>query len=84
MGVLSFLAWLCWGEQVFADMEELSVRPDEDTVWRIARAFREVGQEEKRKLFLEKYLSKWKFIHFNGERVRVKRNTFYKDNAETN
>ena len=36
--------------QVFADMEELSVRPDEDTVRRVARAFQELGQEDKSKL----------------------------------
>jgi len=58
---------------VFADMEELGVRPDEDTVWRVARAFKKLGQEEKRELVLERYLCKWKYIHFNGERVRVKR-----------
>ncbi|KAJ6770048.1 hypothetical protein OIU79_020826 [Salix purpurea] len=59
--------------QVFADMEELGVRPDEDTVWRVARAFKKLGQEEKQELVLERYLCKWKYIHFNGERVRVKR-----------
>ncbi|KAL6198241.1 hypothetical protein ACLB2K_028033 [Fragaria x ananassa] len=37
--------------EVFADMEEyLSVRPDEDTVRRVARAFQELGQEDKSKL----------------------------------
>ncbi|KAK0579835.1 hypothetical protein LWI29_032246 [Acer saccharum] len=59
--------------EAFADMEELGVRPDEDTVRRIARAFRKLGQEEKRKLFLKKYQCKWKYMHFNGERVRVRR-----------
>ncbi|KAH8494045.1 hypothetical protein H0E87_020707, partial [Populus deltoides] len=39
--------------EVFADMEELGVRPDEDTVWRVARAFKKLGQEEKRELVLE-------------------------------
>uniref|UniRef100_A0A1J3CZ71 Pentatricopeptide repeat-containing protein, chloroplastic n=1 Tax=Noccaea caerulescens TaxID=107243 RepID=A0A1J3CZ71_NOCCA len=59
--------------EVFADMEELKVRPDEDTARRVARAFRELGQEEKRKLILRRYLSEFKYIYFNGERVRVKR-----------
>lgn len=59
--------------EVFADMEELGVRPDEDTVWRVARAFKKLGQEEKQELVLERYLCKWKYIHFNGERARVKR-----------
>ncbi|KAI6703533.1 hypothetical protein NL676_012669 [Syzygium grande] len=44
--------------EVFADMEELGVKPDEDTVRRIARAFGRLGQEEKRKLFLKRYQSK--------------------------
>ncbi|XP_010434475.1 PREDICTED: pentatricopeptide repeat-containing protein At4g18975, chloroplastic [Camelina sativa] len=59
--------------EVFADMEELKVRPDEDTARRVARAFRELGQEENRKLILRRYLSEFKYIYFNGERVRVKR-----------
>nr|CAD1819290.1 unnamed protein product [Ananas comosus var. bracteatus] len=58
---------------VFADMEELGVNPDEDTARRIGRAFAKLGQVDKQKLVLEKYLSKWKYIHFNGERVRVQR-----------
>ncbi|XP_057948455.1 pentatricopeptide repeat-containing protein At4g18975, chloroplastic isoform X2 [Malania oleifera] len=58
--------------QVFADMEELGVKPDEDTVRRIARAFRKLGQEEKQKMFLKKYQCKWKYVRFNGERARVR------------
>ncbi|XP_008775585.2 pentatricopeptide repeat-containing protein At4g18975, chloroplastic [Phoenix dactylifera] len=58
--------------EVFADMEELGVKPDEDTVWRIGRAFHELGQPDKQKLVLEKYQKKWKYIHFNGERARVR------------
>uniref|UniRef100_A0A2P2JP73 Pentatricopeptide repeat-containing protein At4g18975ic isoform X3 n=2 Tax=Rhizophora mucronata TaxID=61149 RepID=A0A2P2JP73_RHIMU len=64
--------------EVFADMEELGVRPDEDTVRRVAHAFGKLGQDEKKDLVLQKYLSKWKYIHFNGERVRVKRNGWNK------
>ncbi|WVZ66259.1 hypothetical protein U9M48_015506 [Paspalum notatum var. saurae] len=59
--------------EVFADMEELGVRPDEDTARWIGSAFVAFGQEEKEKYVLEKYLKKWKYIHFNGERVRVRR-----------
>ncbi|KAL3616964.1 hypothetical protein CASFOL_039358 [Castilleja foliolosa] len=58
--------------EVFADMEELGVKPDEDTVRRIGRAFEVLGQEDKHRLFTMKYKSKWKYIHFKGERVRVK------------
>ncbi|XP_057465293.1 pentatricopeptide repeat-containing protein At4g18975, chloroplastic isoform X1 [Actinidia eriantha] len=59
--------------EVFADMEELGVKPDEDTVRKVAHAFQKLGQEDKQKLVLKKYLSKWKYIHHNGERVRVRR-----------
>ncbi|KAL3522598.1 hypothetical protein ACH5RR_015432 [Cinchona calisaya] len=59
--------------EVFADMEELEVKPDEDSVRKIAQAFAALGQAEKKKLVLNKYLGKWKYIHFNGERVRVRR-----------
>ncbi|KAJ4702588.1 Pentatricopeptide repeat-containing protein [Melia azedarach] len=68
---------------VFADMEELGVRPDEDTVRRIARAFRKLDQDDKQKLVLRKYLSKWKYIHFNGERVRVRRDAWYEDEHDS-
>ena len=49
------------------------MRPDEDTARRIGRAFVAFGQEEKEKYVLDKYLKRWKYIHFNGERVRVRR-----------
>lgn len=62
-------------------MEELGVRPDEDTVRRIASAFQRVGQDEKQKLVLKKYLSKWKYIHFKGERVRVRRDAWYESGS---
>ncbi|XP_056175796.1 pentatricopeptide repeat-containing protein At4g18975, chloroplastic isoform X2 [Syzygium oleosum] len=65
--------------EVFADMEELGVKPDEDTVRRIACAFGRLGQEEKRKLFLKRYQRKWKYIHFNGERVKVSRQPLEED-----
>ncbi|KAH0717760.1 hypothetical protein KY285_013791 [Solanum tuberosum] len=58
---------------VFADMEELGVKPDEDTVRRVARAFQMLGQEDEQKLVLKKYQSRWKYVHFNGERARVRR-----------
>ncbi|KEH33148.1 pentatricopeptide repeat-containing protein At4g18975, chloroplastic isoform X2 [Medicago truncatula] len=58
--------------EVFADMEELRVKPDEDTVRKVASAFRILGQEEKRKLVIKRYGLKWKYIHFNGERVKVR------------
>ncbi|KAL4274590.1 hypothetical protein AHAS_Ahas20G0022400 [Arachis hypogaea] len=58
--------------EIFADMEELQVKPDEDTVRRVANAFRKLGQEEKCKLVRKRYGLKWKYIHFNGERVKVR------------
>ncbi|KAL2473717.1 pentatricopeptide repeat-containing protein [Forsythia ovata] len=58
--------------EAFADMEELGVKPDEDTIRRVARAFQMIGQEDKQRLVLSKYQSKWKYIHFKGERVRVR------------
>lgn len=67
--------------QVFADMEELGVKPDEDTVQRVARAFRKLGEEEKRKLVLEKYQCRWKYIHFKEERVKVRRDVWDYDGS---
>lgn len=62
--------------EVFADMEELGVKPDEDTVRKVAYAFQKLGQVDNQKLVLRKYLSKWKYIHFKGERVRVRRDSW--------
>lgn len=67
--------------EVFADMEELGVKPDQDTVRRVARAFQNLGQEEKQKLVLKRYKSKWKYIHFKGERVRVRTDVSDEDDA---
>lgn len=49
------------------------MKPDEDTAKKVARAFQQVGEKEKQQLVLKKYLSEWKYIHFKGERVRVRR-----------
>lgn len=69
--------------EVFADMEELGVRPDEDTVRRVACAFQELSQEEKKELLLRKYQCKWKYIHFKGERIRVRRDPWAEDDRST-
>lgn len=58
---------------VFGDMEELGVKPDEDTVRRVGKAFEQLGQLDKQKQVLKRYQGKWKYLHFNGERVRVRR-----------
>lgn len=65
--------------EVFADMEELGVRPDEDTVRRVVRVFHNLGKEEEEKKVFKRYGLKWKYIHFNGERVRVRANTWSED-----
>uniref|UniRef100_A0A803MVA5 Pentatricopeptide repeat-containing protein n=1 Tax=Chenopodium quinoa TaxID=63459 RepID=A0A803MVA5_CHEQI len=59
--------------EVLADMEELGVKPDEDTVRRVARTFERLGQEDKKNLVIKRYGCKWKYIHFKGERVKVRR-----------
>ncbi|KAJ1700806.1 hypothetical protein LUZ63_000585 [Rhynchospora breviuscula] len=59
--------------EVFADMEEFGIHPDSDTTWRIGRALAKSKQPEKVKQLLEKYLTKWKHLYFDGKRVRVKR-----------
>ncbi|PPD67075.1 hypothetical protein GOBAR_DD36047 [Gossypium barbadense] len=61
------------------NMEELCVRLDENTVKKVVRAFQELSQEDKQKLVLRRYMIKWKYIHFNGEQVRVKRYTSDED-----
>ncbi|KAG6471374.1 hypothetical protein ZIOFF_068815 [Zingiber officinale] len=58
--------------EVFADMEELGVTPDDDTVSRIGRAFEILGQNDKRDLLFKRYKCKWRYLHFKGEHVRNK------------
>ncbi|KAA0051555.1 pentatricopeptide repeat-containing protein [Cucumis melo var. makuwa] len=65
--------------EIFADMEELGVKPDEDTVRRIGRAFQKLGQEENRKMVYKRYSCQWKYIHFKGERVRVRKDGWDED-----
>lgn len=67
--------------QIFADMEELGVKPDEDTVRRVGRAFQKLGQEENRKIVYKRYGCQWKYIHFKGERVRVRRDEWDEDDV---
>ncbi|MED6155129.1 hypothetical protein PIB30_002332 [Stylosanthes scabra] len=69
--------------EIFADMEELQVKPDEDTVRRVASAFRKLGQEEKCKLVTKRYGLKWKYLHFNGERVKVRKEAWEVDDQFT-
>lgn len=54
-------------------MEEFGIHPDGDTTWRIARALTKSAEPEKVKGLLDKYLSKWKYLYFDGNKVRVKR-----------
>ncbi|KAL2931095.1 hypothetical protein RDABS01_036505 [Bienertia sinuspersici] len=60
--------------EVFGEMEELGVKPDEDTVRRVAQAFERLGEEDKKNLVIDKYGCRWKYMHFKGERVKVRRN----------
>ncbi|XP_047308103.1 pentatricopeptide repeat-containing protein At4g18975, chloroplastic [Impatiens glandulifera] len=62
--------------EVFADMEELGVKPDEATIRKIASAFSYLGQAENKKLLLDKYYKKWKYIYHKGERVRVRTDSY--------
>ncbi|XP_042443441.1 pentatricopeptide repeat-containing protein At4g18975, chloroplastic-like isoform X2 [Zingiber officinale] len=63
--------------EVFADMEELGVTPDNDSVTRIGRAFEMLGQNDKRDLLFKRYKSNWRYLHFNGEHVRVRSTETY-------
>jgi len=41
--------------QVFADMEELGVRPDMQTVYRVARTYETLGLLKRKELVIQKY-----------------------------
>ncbi|XP_059063476.1 pentatricopeptide repeat-containing protein At4g18975, chloroplastic isoform X2 [Cryptomeria japonica] len=59
--------------EIFMDMEELDIRPDETTLKKVGYAFLRMGFKDKRNEVLMKYKPKWKYLHFNGEQVRVRR-----------
>ncbi|PHU26011.1 hypothetical protein BC332_04343 [Capsicum chinense] len=65
--------------QVFADMEELGVKPDEDTVRRVARAFQMLGQEDKQKLVLKRdeYYTREESSYGNFIRIEMRNALFY-------
>lgn len=58
--------------EVFTDMEELGVKPDEGTMKKVAHAFSRLGLEDKQNEVLRKYGPKWKYLRFNGEQVRIR------------
>ncbi|PHU26009.1 hypothetical protein BC332_04341 [Capsicum chinense] len=65
--------------EVFADMEELGVKPDEDTVRRVARAFQMLGQEDKQKLVLKRdeYYTREESSYGNFIRIEMRNALFY-------
>lgn len=57
--------------EVFADMEELGIRPDYSTVLRVAKIFKELGMLDKHDKMLEKYpRPKWEYHYCKGKRVK--------------
>lgn len=58
-------------------MEELGVRPDEDTVWRFASSFHRVGQGDKQKLVLEKFSLNDDTSTVKVNEIRVRKDAWY-------
>jgi len=57
--------------EVFADMEELGIKPDYSTVLRVAKIFRELGMLDKYDKMLEKYpRPKWEYRYCKGKRIK--------------
>ncbi|KAK9099608.1 hypothetical protein Syun_026653 [Stephania yunnanensis] len=60
-------------KEVFADMEELGVKPDEDTVKKVARCFVILCYQANKKEIDHKYVFSWKLIMFAGDTVKMAR-----------
>ncbi|KAH9323322.1 hypothetical protein KI387_017961, partial [Taxus chinensis] len=58
--------------EIFTDMEELDIKPDEGTSKKVAYALQRMGFEDKHNKVLRKYGPKWKYLRFNGEQVRIR------------
>lgn len=57
--------------EVFADMEELGIKPDYSTVLRVAKILKELGMLDKYDKMLEKYpRPKWEYRYCKGKRVK--------------
>ncbi|KAL2922082.1 hypothetical protein RDABS01_013573 [Bienertia sinuspersici] len=58
---------------VFADMEELGIRPTTSTVSKVGDVFKKLGMMEKYEKLNQKYPPpKWEFRHVKGKRVKVR------------
>ncbi|KAF3778135.1 Pentatricopeptide repeat-containing protein [Nymphaea thermarum] len=59
--------------EVFADMEELGIRPNNSIVAMIGDAFKELGMLDKYEKLVKKYPPQiWEYRYVKGKRVRVR------------
>ncbi|KAF8364637.1 hypothetical protein HHK36_033391 [Tetracentron sinense] len=73
------------GPKIFADMEELGVRPSISIVSMVGEAFKRLGMLEKYDKLIKKYPPpKWEFRYIKGKRVRIRSKRLNEFDEEAN
>ncbi|KAG9456259.1 hypothetical protein H6P81_000767 [Aristolochia fimbriata] len=68
--------------EIFADMEELGVKPDSSIVKMVGDVFQKLGMDDKYEKLIKKYPpATWEYRYFRGKRVRIRSKDF-KQKAE--
>ncbi|XP_031389855.1 pentatricopeptide repeat-containing protein At4g21190 isoform X2 [Punica granatum] len=68
--------------EIFADMEELGVRPTVSTVSMMGKVFQQLGMLDKYDKLNKKYPPpKWEYRYIKGKRVRVRSDKLYDSNS---
>ncbi|XAR53608.1 hypothetical protein NMG60_11022226 [Bertholletia excelsa] len=71
--------------EVFADMEELGIRPTTEIVSMVGDVFQKLGMLDKNKKLKKKYPPpKWEYRYIKGKRVRIRAKDFNKSQDASN
>ncbi|EXC05953.1 hypothetical protein L484_014222 [Morus notabilis] len=70
--------------EIFADMEELGIRPNVSIVTMVGKVFLELGMLDKHKKLKRKYpLPKWEYRYIRGKRIRIRAKDLAKYDGDT-
>lgn len=69
--------------EIFADMEELGIRPNVSIVSMVGKVFQELGMLDKYEKLTKKYSpQKWEYRYIKGKRIRVRAKDQAKDDGD--
>lgn len=71
--------------EIFADMEELGIRPPVSTISMVGNVFQQLGMLDKFDKLIKKYPPpKWEYRYIKGKRVRIRANQLNDSNSMSN